>query len=266
MTSNGALLRIEDLHVSVEGKAIVNGLSLDIPAGEVHAVMGPNGSGKSTLANTLMGHPRYQVTTGHVYLKGEEITELRPDERARRGLFLAMQYPTAIPGVTMVNFLRAALKSVHGEDVPVREFRQRLMDAMAILKVDESFARRYVNEGFSGGEKKRAEILQMSLLRPEVAVMDETDSGLDIDALRTVAGGINALRSPEMGILLITHYQRILNYVSPDQVHVLYKGQIVRSGGKELASELEAKGYDWITNEVDGEEPVPSLSKGSENA
>jgi Fe-S cluster assembly ATP-binding protein len=265
MTSNGALLRIEDLHVSVEGKAIVNGLSLDIPAGEVHAVMGPNGSGKSTLANTLMGHPRYQVTTGHVYLKGEEITELRPDERARRGLFLAMQYPTAIPGVTMVNFLRAALKSVHGEDVPVREFRQRLMDAMAILKVDESFARRYVNEGFSGGEKKRAEILQMSLLRPEVAVMDETDSGLDIDALRTVAGGINALRSPEMGILLITHYQRILNYVSPDQVHVLYKGQIVRSGGKELASELEAKGYDWITKEIDGQEPVLSLSKGSEN-
>jgi Fe-S cluster assembly ATP-binding protein len=266
MTANGATLRIEDLHVSVEGKPIVNGLSLDIPAGEVHAVMGPNGSGKSTLANTLMGHPRYQVTTGHVYLKGEEITELRPDERARRGLFLAMQYPTAIPGVTMVNFLRAALKSVHGEDVPVREFRQRLMDAMAILKVDESFARRYVNEGFSGGEKKRAEILQMSLLRPEVAVMDETDSGLDIDALRTVAGGINALRSPEMGILLITHYQRILNYVSPDQVHVLYKGQIVRSGGKELASELEAKGYDWITNEIDGGQAAPEPPEGSENA
>jgi Fe-S cluster assembly ATP-binding protein len=265
MTANGAILRIDDLHVSVEGKPIVNGLSLDIPAGEVHAVMGPNGSGKSTLANTLMGHPRYEVTNGQVYLKGEEITGLRPDERARRGLFLAMQYPTSIPGVTMVNFLRAALKSVKGQDVPVREFRQRLLDAMAILKMDESFARRYVNEGFSGGEKKRAEILQMSLLQPEVAVMDETDSGLDIDALRTVAGGINALRNPEMGILLITHYQRILNYVSPDRVHVLYKGQIVRSGGKELASELEAKGYDWITKEFDGQEPVLSLSKGSEN-
>jgi Fe-S cluster assembly ATP-binding protein len=260
MTANGAALRIEDLHVSVEGKPIVNGLSLDIPAGEVHAVMGPNGSGKSTLANTLMGHPRYQVTDGHVFLNGEEITELGPDKRARKGLFLAMQYPTSIPGVTMVNFLRAALKSVQGQDVPVREFRQRLMDALAVLKMDESFARRYVNEGFSGGEKKRAEILQMSLLRPTVAVMDETDSGLDIDALRTVANGINALRNPEMGILLITHYQRILNYVSPDHVHVLYKGQIVRSGGKELASELEAKGYDWITSEIDGEE---SLSKGS---
>jgi Fe-S cluster assembly ATP-binding protein len=263
MAANGAALRIEDLHVSVERKAIVNGLSLDIPAGEVHAVMGPNGSGKSTLANALMGHPRYDVTDGHVFLNGEEITELGPDERARKGLFLAMQYPTSIPGVTMVNFLRAALKSVQGQDVPVREFRQRLMDALAVLKMDESFARRYVNEGFSGGEKKRAEILQMSLLRPAVAVMDETDSGLDIDALRTVANGINALRNPEMGILLITHYQRILNYVSPDYVHVLYKGQIVRSGGKELASELEAKGYDWIKNEIDGDE---SLSKGSENA
>jgi Fe-S cluster assembly ATP-binding protein len=256
MTANGAALRIEDLYVSVEGKPIVNGLSLDIPAGEVHAVMGPNGSGKSTLANTLMGHPRYQVTDGQVFLNGEEITGLGPDERARKGLFLAMQYPTSIPGVTMVNFLRAALKSVQGQDVPVREFRQRLMDALAVLKMDESFARRYVNEGFSGGEKKRAEILQMSLLRPAVAVMDETDSGLDIDALRTVANGINALRNPEMGILLITHYQRILNYVSPDHVHVLYKGQIVRSGGKELASELEAKGYDWIKNEIDGEESL----------
>jgi Fe-S cluster assembly ATP-binding protein len=263
MAANGAALRIEDLKVSVEGKAIVNGLSLDIPAGEVHAVMGPNGSGKSTLANALMGHPRYDVTDGHVFLNGEEITELGPAERARKGLFLAMQYPTSIPGVTMVNFLRAALKSVQGQDVPVREFRQRLMDALAVLKMDESFARRYVNEGFSGGEKKRAEILQMSLLQPTVAVMDETDSGLDIDALRTVANGINALRNPEMGILLITHYQRILNYVSPDHVHVLYRGQIVRSGGKELASELEAKGYDWIKNEIDGDE---SLSKGSENA
>jgi Fe-S cluster assembly ATP-binding protein len=267
MTNTNALLVIDDLRVSVDGKQILNGLSLAIPAGEVHAIMGPNGSGKSTLANAIMGHPRYEITGGHVYLKGEEITALAPDERARRGLFLAMQYPTAIPGVTMVNFLRAALKAVQGKDVPVREFRQRLLDAMAVLKMDESFARRYVNEGFSGGEKKRAEVLQMSLLRPSMAVMDETDSGLDIDALRTVAEGINALRSPEMGILLITHYQRILNYVTPDYVHVLYKGRIVRSGGRELASELEEKGYDWITNAIDeAEGAVPAASKGSEDA
>ncbi|HWO73288.1 MAG TPA: Fe-S cluster assembly ATPase SufC [Dehalococcoidia bacterium] len=254
MTDNGAVLRIEDLHVAVDGKQIVNGLSLAVPAGEVHAIMGPNGSGKSTLANALMGHPRYQISAGHIYLKGEEISGLSPDERARKGLFLAMQYPTAIPGVTMVNFLRAALKAVRGQDVPVREFRQRLQEALALLKMDESFARRYVNEGFSGGEKKRAEVLQMTLLRPAMAVMDETDSGLDIDALRTVAEGINALRGPEMGILLITHYQRILNYVTPDRVHVLYRGRIVRSGGKDLASELEAKGYDWITSSLDSEE------------
>jgi Fe-S cluster assembly ATP-binding protein len=216
--------------------------------------MGPNGSGKSTLANTLMGHPRYEVTGGRILLKGEDVTDLAPDERARRGLFLAMQYPTSIPGVTMVNFLRAALKAVQGKDVPVREFRERLMSAMEVLKMDESFARRYVNEGFSGGEKKRAEVLQMSLLRPAMAVMDETDSGLDIDALRTVSDGINALRGDDMAILLITHYQRMLNYVTPDYVHVLYGGRIVRSGGPELAAELEAKGYDWITNAVDAEE------------
>jgi Fe-S cluster assembly ATP-binding protein len=261
------VLQVEDLKVAVEGKQIVNGLTLTVPAGEVHAIMGPNGSGKSTLANTLMGHPRYQVTGGHILLKGEDVTSLSPDERARRGLFLAMQYPTSIPGVTMVNFLRAALKAVQGKDVPVREFRQRLLDAMAVLKMDESFARRYVNEGFSGGEKKRAEVLQMSLLRPVMAIMDETDSGLDIDALRTVAEGINTLRGPETSILLITHYQRILNYVTPDHVHVLYKGKIVRSGGRELASELEEKGYDWITNEIDAAEgSSPEASSGKEDA
>ena len=254
MTSNGAVLEVKDLRVNVEGKPILNGLSLTVPAGEVHAIMGPNGSGKSTLANTLMGHPRYEVTSGAIHLKGEDITDLPPDERARRGMFLAMQYPTSIPGVTMVNFLRAALKAVHGKDVPVREFRERLFEAMAVLKMDESFARRYVNEGFSGGEKKRAEVLQMSLLRPAMAVMDETDSGLDIDALRTVSDGINALRNEEMGILLITHYQRILNYVMPDHIHVLYNGRIVRSGGRELAAELEEKGYDWITTAIDAEE------------
>jgi Fe-S cluster assembly ATP-binding protein len=270
MTStNGAVLKIEDLSVAVEGKQIVNGLSLTIPAGEVHAIMGPNGSGKSTLANTLAGHPKYQVMGGHVYLKGEDVTALPPDERAQRGLFLAMQYPTAIPGVTMVNFLRAALKAVQGRDVPVREFRQRLMEALALLKMDESFARRYVNEGFSGGEKKRAEVLQMSILKPSMAIMDETDSGLDIDALRTVADGINTLseQDPEMGILLITHYQRLLNYIKPDKVHVLYKGRIVRTGGSELAAELEAKGYDWITDPIDAadgaNEPVLSAAGSS---
>jgi Fe-S cluster assembly ATP-binding protein len=269
MTStNGAVLRVEDLRVEVEGKEIVQGLSLEVPAGEVHAIMGPNGSGKSTLANTLMGHPRYKVTNGRVLLKGEDITDLRPDERAQRGLFLAMQYPTSIPGVTMVNFLRAALKSVEGRDVPVREFMTKLDDSLALLKMDRQFARRYVNDGFSGGEKKRAEVLQMSLLRPIMAVMDETDSGLDIDALRTVSEGINALRdvpsrqdeTQKMGILLITHYQSLLNYIKPDKVHVLYRGRIVRSGGSELAAELESKGYDWITNEVDAERTAEDAS------
>jgi Fe-S cluster assembly ATP-binding protein len=254
MTTNGAVLKVDDLTVAVDGKQIVNGLTLSVPAGEVHAIMGPNGSGKSTLANALMGHPKYDVTGGHVYLKGEDITGLAPNERAKKGLFLAMQYPTSVPGVTMTNFLRAALKGVRGEDIPVREFRTKLLEAMALLKMDESFVRRYLNEGFSGGEKKRAEVLQMSLLQPSMAVMDETDSGLDIDALRTVAEGINTLRNPEMGVLLITHYQRMLNYIKPDMVHVLYKGRIVRSGGPELALELEAKGYDWITSEIDAGE------------
>jgi Fe-S cluster assembly ATP-binding protein len=207
-----------------------------------------------------------------VYLKGEDITDLRPDERAQRGLFLAMQYPTAIPGVTMVNFLRAAMKSVQGRDVPIREFTAKLDESLAHLKMDRQFARRYVNDGFSGGEKKRAEVLQMSMLRPVMAVMDETDSGLDIDALRTVADGINALREvparedtgEKMGILLITHYQRLLNYIKPDRVHVLYRGRIVRSGGSELAAELEAKGYDWITSEIDAElDAVAAGAKGS---
>jgi Fe-S cluster assembly ATP-binding protein len=251
MAGNQATLKIEDLTVAVEGKQILNGLSLEVPVGEVHAIMGPNGSGKSTLANTLMGHPRYQVTGGHIYFKGEEITGLTPDKRAKRGLFLAMQYPTAIPGVTMVNFLRTALKNIEGRDVPVREFRQKLIDTMALLRMDEAFARRYVNDGFSGGEKKRAEVLQMGILRPSMAIMDETDSGLDIDALRTVAEGINALKGPDMGILLITHYQRMLNYVTPDYVHVLYKGRMVRSGDRELARQLEERGYDWITKEID---------------
>jgi Fe-S cluster assembly ATP-binding protein len=254
MTTNGVVLQVEDLKVEVDGKQIVNGLTLSVPAGEVHAIMGPNGSGKSTLANALMGHPKYDITGGSVLLKGEDITALAPNERARKGLFLAMQYPTSVPGVTMTNFLRAALKGVRGTDVPVREFRTQLMDSMKLLKMDESFVRRYLNEGFSGGEKKRAEVLQMSLLKPAMAILDETDSGLDIDALRTVSEGINALRNPEMGVLLITHYQRMLDYIKPDRVHVLYRGRIVRSGGPELALELEDKGYDWITSEVDAAE------------
>jgi Fe-S cluster assembly ATP-binding protein len=243
------LFVIEDLHVNVGGKEILQGVDLSINRGEVHALMGPNGSGKSTLANTLMGHPRYAVTAGRVFFKGQDIVHLTTDQRARMGLFLAFQYPTSIPGVTMVNFLRASLKAVRGSDVPVREFRTILKETMDLLKVDESFARRYVNDGFSGGEMKRAEVLQLGILRPELAVMDETDSGLDIDALRTVAEGVTALMGPDMGALIITHYQRILNYIKPDFVHVLFGGRIVKSGGRELAQELEAKGYEWIAKE-----------------
>jgi Fe-S cluster assembly ATP-binding protein len=250
------LFVIENLHVSVEGKEILKGVDLSINRGEVHALMGPNGSGKSTLANALMGHPRYQVTQGRVLFKGEDIIGLTPDKRARRGLFLAFQYPTSIPGVTMVNFLRASLKAVRGTDVPVREFRTILKETMDLLKMDESFARRYVNDGFSGGEKKRAEVLQLGILRPELAVMDETDSGLDIDALRTVAEGITALMGPDMGALIITHYQRILNYIKPEFVHVLFSGRIVKSGGPELSEALEAKGYEWITEEFGALEGV----------
>ncbi len=240
---------IEGLHASVEGKEILKGVDLVVHRGEVHALMGPNGSGKSTLANAIMGHPRYQVTRGRVLFHGESILGLRPDQRARRGLFLAFQYPIGIPGVVMGNFLRTALKSRRGEDVSVREFRKLLDETLDLLKMDPAFVRRYVNEGFSGGEKKRAEVLQMAMLKPEMAVLDETDSGLDIDALKTVAEGITALRGPDLGVLLITHYQRILNYVKPDVVHVLYDGRIVKAGGPELALELEKKGYDWIIKE-----------------
>jgi Fe-S cluster assembly ATP-binding protein len=243
------LFVIEGLHVAVDGKEILKGVDLVVNRGEVHALMGPNGSGKSTLANAIMGHPRYGVTAGRIVFKGEEIGALTPDKRARLGLFLAFQYPIGVPGVVMGNFLRSALKARRGGDVPVREFRKLLDETMDLLKMDPAFARRYVNEGFSGGEKKRAEVLQLAMLRPELAVLDETDSGLDIDALRTVAEGINALRGPELGILLVTHYQRILNYVQPDVVHVLYDGRIVKTGGPELAHELERKGYDWIIAE-----------------
>jgi Fe-S cluster assembly ATP-binding protein len=240
------LLEIKGLTVAVEGKQILNGLDLTVNRGEVHAIMGPNGSGKSTLANALMGHPRYQVTGGTVRFKGQDILALSPDQRAQQGMFLAFQYPTSIPGVTMVNFLRQALKAVRNEEVPVREFREKLLSTMKLLRMDEQFARRYVNEGFSGGEKKRAEVLQMGILEPDLAIMDETDSGLDIDALRTVAEGVNALMRDELGVVLITHYQRLLNYIKPQFVHILYQGRIIESGGPELALQLEDQGYDPI--------------------
>jgi len=243
------VFQIEGLRVTIENKEILRGVDLVIDQGEVHALMGPNGSGKSTLANAIMGHPKYQVTAGKILFKGEDIVGMTPDARARAGLFLAFQYPIGIPGVVMGNFLRASLKARRGEDVPVREFRKVLDETMDLLKVDQSFVRRYVNEGFSGGEKKRAEVLQMALLKPEMAVLDETDSGLDIDALKTVADGINTLRGPDLGVLLITHYTRILNYIKPDVVHVFYAGQVVKTGGPDLADELEKQGYDWITKE-----------------
>ncbi len=240
------LLDIKNLHASVDGKEILKGVNLTLRRGEVHAIMGPNGSGKSTLSNVLMGHPKYQVTQGTIQFKGEDITALRVDERARKGLFLAFQYPLAIPGVPVSKFLRMSLQAVKGKDVPIVEFRNSLKEKMALLGITDAFAGRYINEGFSGGEKKRHEILQLLLLQPEMAVLDETDSGLDIDALKIVASGIDQSRNPERGILLITHYQRILNYVQPDFIHVLADGRIVTSGGKELALELESKGYDSI--------------------
>jgi Fe-S cluster assembly ATP-binding protein len=245
-------LRIEDLQASVEGKPILKGVNLQVRGGEVHAIMGPNGSGKSTLAHTLAGHPRYQVTGGRALLNGEDILGLQPDERAQRGLFLAFQYPVEVPGVTVANFLRQSLKAIRGQEMPFAEFRRRLLEKMELLEMDQSMAARYLNEGFSGGEKKRNEILQMSMLEPKVAVMDETDSGLDIDALKIVSRGVNQLRGPNIAIVVITHYQRILRYIEPDFVHVMVDGRIVRSGGKELALELEEKGYEWIREAVAG--------------
>jgi Fe-S cluster assembly ATP-binding protein len=245
-------LEIKNLHVNVEGNEILKGLSLTVRSGEIHAIMGPNGTGKSTLAYSLMGHPNYEVTQGEVLFKGENILELAPDERSQLGLFLAFQYPVAIPGVTMANFLRTAInahrKAGNPEDkgMPIPQFRTLLKERMDLLKMDHSFAGRYLNEGFSGGEKKRAEILQMATLNPEIAILDETDSGLDIDALRIVSEGVNALRGPDFGAVVITHYQRILNYIQPTIVHIMLDGRIVESGGPELALQLEEQGYDWV--------------------
>ncbi len=243
------ILEIIDLHVKVEDKEILKGVNLTINACEVHAIMGRNGSGKSTLSYTVMGHPRYKVTGGQMLYKGQEISEMSPDERCKLGISLAFQYPVAISGVSVSNFLRKITNSKRGKEIPVKEFRQELKAAMAKLGVKDEFLSRYVNDGFSGGEKKRLEILQLSLLKPSLAVLDETDSGLDIDALKTVSEGVNALASDETAILLITHYQRMLDYVQPDFVHVFQDGKIVTSGGKELALELESRGYDWVTGE-----------------
>jgi len=247
-----ASLKLENLHVSLEdGTEIVKGVDLEVSSNEVHAVMGPNGSGKSTLAYALMGHPAYKITEGQILFDGEDVTELEADERAQRGLFLAFQYPHAVPGVTVTSFLRSAINAIRkarndGEDDPVsiKDFRQDMLAAMEKLKVPRELAQRYLNDGFSGGEKKRVEILQMAMLKPRVAVLDETDSGLDIDALKTVANGVSELVGEETGALVITHYQRILNYVKPDFVHVFVDGRIVEEGGPELAHKLEAEGYE----------------------
>ena len=278
-------LVIKDLHVSVEGQEILKGLSLSVRQGEVHALMGPNGSGKSTLVNALMGNPSYTITGGTATLNGVDITKLPPDERAKVGLFLGFQYPSAIPGVSVANFIRTALISlitpkarseadlldaegrvkadspakpdlaaptyvgrggVARSNPAIKEYRKNLLATLSMLKMDSSFATRYVNDGFSGGEKKRLEVLQMAMLKPKIAMLDEPDSGLDIDAVREVAAGVNSLRGPQLGVLLVTHYQRILNYIKPDVVHVMIKGRIVQSGGAELAKELEEKGYDWL--------------------
>lgn len=245
MSNTTPLFSVRDLRVSVEDKAIVKGVDLDVGAGEIHAIMGPNGSGKSTLAAAIMGHPAYEVS-GEIFLDGEPIHDLEVHERARKGVFLGFQYPTTIPGVAVGNFLRAALTAKEGE-LPIADFRRRLMHAFDELNVPKAFAARSVNDGFSGGEKKRLETLQMRMLAPRFALLDETDSGLDIDALKTVSDGINRVMSDDMGLVLVTHYQRILDYVRPDRVHVFIDGRIVRSGGPELARELEARGYDWLT-------------------
>jgi Fe-S cluster assembly ATP-binding protein len=248
-------LEIRNLHVRAGEKEILRGLDLVVDKGEIHALMGPNGSGKSTLANAVMGHPGLEVTDGQIIWKGENITDADPDERARMGLFMAFQYPVSVPGVTVTKYLRTVMnahRDAHGEEpISLKDFRQTVEAAMELTKVPREFSTRYLNEGFSGGEKKRMEILQLALQKPELAILDETDSGLDIDALRVVATGVNSVAGPDLGVLIITHYQRILHLVQPSHVHVMYRGRIVREGGPQLVEELEAKGYGWITDELD---------------
>jgi Fe-S cluster assembly ATP-binding protein len=239
-----SILKVENLRVNAGDKEILKGVNLEIKTGEIHALMGPNGSGKSTLSNAIMGHPNYEITGGRVFYKGEDITEMPTDEKARKGIFLAFQYPVAIPGVTVTNFLRSIVKARQGTEMPARDFRKLMADTMQGLSVDPAFAKRYVNDGFSGGEKKRLEILQMAMLKPEMAILDETDSGLDIDALRIVCDGINRTFHSGMAMLIITHYQRMLNYTKPHKVHVFAGGHIVESGGPELVELLEKEGYD----------------------
>jgi Fe-S cluster assembly ATP-binding protein len=250
------VLKIENLHVAIEGKEIVKGFDLEIHGGEIHAIMGPNGTGKSTLASALMGHPKYEITEGKVTFLGQDLLEMEVDERARAGMFLAMQYPSEIAGVTNSDFLRTAINARRGEgnEIPLMKFIKKLDEKMSLLDMGEEFATRYLNEGFSGGEKKRNEILQLMMLEPKLAILDEIDSGLDIDALKVVAKGVNAMRSPEFSCLIITHYQRLLNYITPDKVHVMMQGRIVTSGGPELAERLEAEGYDGLKKELGIEE------------
>ncbi len=249
-------LVIKDLHVAIDGKEILKGVNLTINTNEVHAIMGPNGTGKSTLASAIMGHPKYEVTSGSIELDGEDVLEMEVDERAKAGLFLAMQYPSEINGVTNADFLRSAINArrEEGDEISLMKFIRELDKTMAFLEMDEDMAQRYLNEGFSGGEKKRNEILQLMMIKPKIAVLDEIDSGLDIDALKVVSKGINEMRGEGFGCLMITHYQRLLNYITPDKVHVMMQGKVVKSGGAELAQRLEAEGYDWIKQELGIEE------------
>lgn len=250
MSDKKIIFSFSDIHVQVEGKEVVKGVSLDVKEGEIHAIMGPNGSGKSSLANALAGHPNYSIISGQASIDTKDLMEMDSTDRALAGLFLAFQYPLAIPGVTVANFLRAAVKAKHGgNEEALRSFRKDLKEKFSLLEVDQAFATRYVNDGFSGGEKKRLEILQMAMLDPRIGILDETDSGLDIDALKVVSKGINAVASEHNAMILVTHYQRILNYVKPDKVHVMMNGKFVLSGGPELALELEDKGYDWLKTE-----------------
>lgn len=256
--ANVPLLEIKDLHIKVADKEIIKGLNLTVNQGEIHALMGPNGSGKSTLSNVICGHPNYEVTSGQIIFQGVDITEFESNERAKLGIFLAFQYPTSIPGVTLANFLLASVKAVRGaENVKLLDYRKELIAQMKDLGINQDFAKRYVNEGFSGGEKKRCEILQMAMLRPKLSILDETDSGLDIDALRIVSEGVNRLTTPEMGVLVITHYQRLLNHIKPHFVHVLVNGKIVQSGGPEVALQLEENGYDELLK-AHGLQPEPA--------